>query len=81
MIEKPTKTFSYTIRVSKEDSAYLYFQLEANDGLCFYSTLQHETGQTYRDIHIQGSSSLISEFKHLLERLSLECNIELLTRE
>ena len=57
--------FNYTIRVPKKDSAFLYFQLEANEGLCFYSTLESSLGQPYRDIEIKGHTSLETEFLHV----------------
>ncbi len=52
-------------RLPKEDSAFFYFTLEACDNLCFYSTIPHETGQTYRDIEIRCTI----EFKEQLELL------------
>jgi hypothetical protein len=78
MLETPSKTFKYTIRVEKSDSAYVYFQLEANEGLCFYSTLDHTPGQTFRDILMEGSLSLYPEFKHLLNTLQKECDIQII---
>ena len=57
--------FEFTIRVPKNQSAFTYFQLEANEGLCFYSTLEESLGQLYIDIHICGPQ----EFKFEVERL------------
>ena len=50
------------IRVAKKDSSYVYFTLEANEGLCFYSTLEHQKESAYRDIEINLTHSLLNEF-------------------
>lgn len=73
--------FHFVIRVPKEHSAFTYFQLEANDGLAFYSTLPHHEGQTYRDIELRGSKALEPELKRLLEFLSQKFSIEWRTPE
>ncbi|MBL6989534.1 MAG: hypothetical protein ISR65_07135 [Bacteriovoracaceae bacterium] len=54
-MKKLNQLFSITIRVPKEESAFCYFMLEAHEGLCFYSTLEFQKGQGFRDIHLQGS--------------------------
>ena len=40
------------IRVRKEDSAYVYFVLEALEGVASYSTLAHAPGAAYRDLEL-----------------------------
>ena len=50
------------IRVTKKDSSYVYFTLEANEGLCFYSTLDHQKESEFRDIEINLTNSLVNEF-------------------
>lgn len=70
------KLFHLTLRVPKEHSAFVYFQLEANDGLAFYSTLPHHDGQTYRDIELRGSQALEPELRRLLEFLGQKFSIE-----
>lgn len=62
--------FRTIVRVAKSDSAFLYFQLEANEGLCFYSTLNHVTGEETRDILIQGTREFEPEVKRLLKKLN-----------
>lgn len=71
-----TKLFHYVIRVPKEHSAFTYFQLEANDGLAFYSTLPHCEGQTYRDIDLKGAIALEEELKRLINNLAQKYSIE-----
>ncbi|MGB0453868.1 MAG: hypothetical protein ACPGJV_09150 [Bacteriovoracaceae bacterium] len=71
-------TFCLKIRVPKKHSAFTYFQLEANEGLCFYSTLEESLGKEYRDIEIKGPNNFWSESLSLLEFLNQEYPIELL---
>lgn len=70
------QVFHFIIRVSKSDSAFVYFQLEANEGLCFYSTLDHEEGQVYRDLDIRGASEFQDEVTRLLEFLGQSINVQ-----
>lgn len=73
--------FHYIIRLNKEDSAFFYFQLEANDGLCFYSTLPYETHAQYRDLDLKGDILLKKEIEHLIERCLEKFSIEILINE
>lgn len=70
------KLYHIIIRVPKEHSAFTYFQLEANEGLAFYSTLKHVEGQTYRDIDLKGPRELESEVRRLITYLALSYPIE-----
>ncbi len=74
------QVFHFIIRVSKSDSAFVYFQLEANEGLCFYSTLDHEEGQAYRDLDIRGAYEFQDEVSRLLEFLGQSINVEWLKK-
>lgn len=71
-------SFKLIIRVPKAHSAFTYFQLEANENLCFYSTLDESLGQPYRDLQIQGSVEFYDETKRLLEVLSKDYSVEYL---
>jgi len=66
--------FKYTTRVLKKDAAFFYFQLEANEGICFFSTLKGKKEESYRDILVQGHISLEQEFLHIADK----CKINLL---
>jgi hypothetical protein len=59
--------FSITLRMAKEDSVLLYFLLESNEGLSFYSTLGAPVGATYRDVIIQGHISTKESTLELLD--------------
>jgi len=70
--------FHYIIRVPKAQSAFTYFQLEAREGLCFYSTLKESLGTNYRDLDIKGSVEFRQDFLDLVELLRQEYPIEFL---
>lgn len=69
------EVYQTTIRVNKADSAFIYFQLEANEGLCFYSTLKESMGESYRDIKVTSHISLKEETIRLLDKLSEKLEI------
>ncbi len=75
------KLFRKIIRVPKEESAFTYFQLEANEGLAFYSTLPFENGDPTRDLQIIGSISTQVELEHLLSELAKEFKVEIILDE
>jgi len=82
MTLKPNnQLFHLIIRVPKSESAFTYFQLEANEGLCFYSTLESSMGETYRDLDLKGSMDLKPEVDHLLEVLQSKFTVEILVDE
>jgi len=64
------------IRVRKEDSAFIYNILEAHEGLAFYSTLPHQTGDAHRDLELNIPVSLVNEAALMLESMK-ELFIEL----
>jgi hypothetical protein len=81
MTNYSSQLFHFIIRLNKEDSAFFYFQLEANDGLCFYSTLPYEPHTQYRDIDLKGDSLLRNEVIHLIEQCGKKFKIDLLVDE
>jgi hypothetical protein len=81
MTNLKSQLFHYVIRLNKEDSAFFYFQLEANDGICFYSTLPFTPHVQYRDIDLKGDLKFKSEMVHLLENCSLKFKIDIITDE
>ena len=70
------EVYQTVIRVNKEDSAFIYFQLEANEGVCFYSTLKESLGEPYRDIKVTAHISLAEETKRILNILSSKLSIK-----
>ena len=70
--------FHMIIRVPKDQSAFTYFTFEANDGLCFYSTLESSLGEPFRDIDIKTHVSLKTELLRLIDSLSQSYPIEIL---
>lgn len=81
MSKHSSQLFHYVIRLNKEDSAFFYFQLEASDGLCFYSTLSHPHHAQYRDIEMKGDVLLKNEIEHLIKECAKKFEIEILVDE
>ena len=61
-----------TVRVTKADSAYFYFILEAQEGMTAYSTLPHREGEQHRDIELTFTADFRQEVDELLGRVSRE---------
>jgi hypothetical protein len=81
MSKHSSQLFHYIIRLNKEDSAFFYFQLEANDGVCFYSTIDHPHHAQYRDIELRGDILLKKEMEHILNECAKKFKIEILLDE
>ena len=77
----PIELFHLIVRMPKEHSSFLYFQLEASEGLGFYSTIDFQEGDAYRDIDIKGDLRLRNEVMILLNSLKEKTFLEILTDE
>lgn len=64
------------LRLSKEDTSFLYFTLESNEGIAFYSTLPFEQAQEYRDVTIKCPIELKPQLDGILEHFKLKTNYE-----
>lgn len=73
-----SQLFHYVVRLNKEDSAFFYFQLEANDGICFYSTLPYEPHTQYRDIEMKGDLLLKKEMTSILDQCAKKFKMDIL---
>jgi len=73
--------FTLEIRVDKENSAFVYFILESNENICFYSKQDSSLKTPYRDILIQGSHPFYSATKKILEGLAKKFTITILKDE
>ena len=49
---------TYYIAVPKEQAHFLYFILESNEGLCFYSTIEEDFSAGSRKIEVNFDISL-----------------------
>jgi hypothetical protein len=67
---KPTQHSIFrTIRVRKEDSAFVYFILESYEGITSYSTLHHKVGDASRDLELRIAPDFLNEVNELLTSL------------
>lgn len=73
--------FHYIIKMNKEDSAFFYFQLEANDGICFYSTIPYPQHAQYREIELRGDIKLKAEMEQILNECQKKFPIEIVLNE
>jgi hypothetical protein len=74
-----TKELYYCrLRVPKDDSYFIYFTFESNEGLCYYSTTDDSLKGQYRDIEVRGTIELKDELKKLIERLQTEFRLDVL---
>jgi len=58
------------IRVSREDSAFVYAILEASEGICSYSTLPHQVGDQHRDLELMIPDGFLTRVRALMEELN-----------
>ena len=80
-MDKKNQLIRKIIRLPKDEAAFLYFQLESNEGLCFYSTLDQSLKEPYRDIEIFGQISLKSEITHFFAVMEKKLNVEVVLDE
>lgn len=81
MLKHSSQLFHIVIRLSKEDSAFFYFQLEANDGLCFYSTLEYPPHAQYRDLEMRGDLNLKNEILNIIKQCEKKFPVQILINE
>jgi hypothetical protein len=66
------------LRVAKEDSAFLYQLLEANEGMTNYSTLTTDKGLGYRDIALHVAPDLKEELEEFLRSIMKDLKVQVL---
>ncbi len=76
--KKAMNALKLRIRTKKSDSAFVYFTLEANEGLTAYRTLPHQIGDDYRDMELLFSVDAEKDVKSLIEDLGQRMWIEIL---
>lgn len=69
------------LRVPKDEAYFVYFTFEANEGLCFYSTLDESLQGQYRDIDVKCPIELKDALKQLIGRLQSEIRLDILQEE
>ncbi len=73
--------FHLVVKIPKEHSSFLYYQLEASEGIGFYSTIDFEVGEAYRLIDIKGDLRLKNEMLTLLIGLKEKTSLDILIDE
>ena len=67
--------------MSKDFTSFLYFTLEANENLCFYSTLPFEKAQAHRDIVVYCTPELKDPFDKVIKHLMKRAKITVLSEQ
>ena len=82
MTETKTQVLLKTvIETPKNDSSFLYFTLESNEGIAFYSTLAHQEGDQERVIECFVPLELKQEFTNIIESLKQTITLKILSQE
>lgn len=77
-----SKELYYTrLRVNKDDAYFVYFTFEANEGLCYYSTVDESLKGAYRDIDVRCPIEAKNNLKALIARLQTEFRLDVLSEE
>ena len=75
------EVFHLIIRVPKDQAAFTYFTLEANENICFYSTIDSSINEGFRDIDIQTSLDLKNELQRIITQLQKDFPLSILKEE
>lgn len=74
-----TKELYYLrLRVPKDEAYFVYFTFEANEGLCYYSTVDESLKGQYRDIDVKAAVEMKEPLQALLKRLQAEIRLDIL---
>ena len=71
----------YIIRVPKDEAFFVYFTLEASEGMAFYSTLDESLRRDYRDIDVKLTPEWEDAFEKTLERLQEFGRVDIILKE
>ncbi len=75
------KLFNIKIETPKDHSYFLYFILESNEGLCFYSTEDSQIGQETRIVDICCPSEWKDSLMKILDLLNQEIPLKKIYQE
>lgn len=77
-----TKQLYYCrLRVPKDESYFVYFTFESNEGLCYYSTVDESLKGQYRDLDVKCTIEMKEDLLNLIKRLQTEIRLDILTEE
>ncbi|HXH32270.1 MAG TPA: hypothetical protein VNJ01_15830 [Bacteriovoracaceae bacterium] len=74
-----SKELYYTrLRVPKDESYFVYFIFESNEGLCYFSTADESLKSSYRDIEVRCPVEATENLKELIKRLQAELRLDVM---
>ncbi len=75
------KLYNIILRLSKKESSFLYFTLESNENIAFYSTIEQDDHYDYRDIDIKCPIELKPNLSGILEHFNKTHSYEILKEQ
>lgn len=82
MSERSNQVLLHTVlKSAKNDSSFIYFTLESNEGIAFYSTLEHVLGDQHRLIECYTPIELRAEFENIVQSLKEKISLEILSQQ
>lgn len=75
------KLRNLVIKIAREHSSMLYFILESNDNMAFYSTLPFEKNALHREITLHCTPELSSQVDNILDHFGKSYPLEILRDE
>jgi len=79
--QSTNELFYCVLRVPKDDAFFVYFTFEANEGMCFYSTIDESLKGQYRDIEVQSPIEWKFPLLALIEKLQTEIRLDILDQK
>ena len=75
------KLYKQTFRMSKNETSLFYFTLEANENMCFYSTLPFTKGEATRNVVVYYTPELKNYFDTICKKLKDLISYEVVEEE
>jgi hypothetical protein len=69
------------VRVPKDEAYFVYFTLESNEGLSYFSTVDESLKGQYRDIDLKCSIELKESLEALLKSLQAKIRLDVIHSE
>jgi len=76
--QQTKELFYCVLRMPKDDAYFVYFTFEANEGICFYSTVDESLKGQYRDIVVRCPIEWKEQLLELIQRLQAEIRLDIL---
>lgn len=79
--QQTKELFYCELRVPKDEAYFVYFTFEANEGMCFYSTMDESLKGQYRDIVVRCPIEWKEHLLALIAKLQSEVRVDIIKEE